>query len=209
MQLGWGRPFMQLSTAAYTAGSRVPLQIPSQMTAINSSVMVTGLPGGQRLFISARNNTRPYDLSWTVWENELKYLVFHTYNGTDGRPGIQTVWVGEIKVGDVWRHKNSNVSVILDAWNNATGVATARICFRLADTEVLCGDGVDDDCDFLPDAADLNDCVIPRPRPPPLPPAPPLLPPSPPPAPPLPPSPPPSPKPPRPPRPPPSMSPPP
>ncbi|GLC73791.1 hypothetical protein PLESTF_001421500 [Pleodorina starrii] len=98
-QVGWGRPLRQFDDNGLKYGNATSVQIPSQLTAVNSSVMITGngLPNGQRLFIAARINIYPYELPWAPWDDNKAFLVMHTYNGTDACPGIQTVWVGEIQ----------------------------------------------------------------------------------------------------------------
>ncbi|EFJ41203.1 hypothetical protein VOLCADRAFT_98870 [Volvox carteri f. nagariensis] len=126
--------------------------------ALVSSVIVTGggLPYGQRLFISARTNTYSYDLPWDFWNDNVPYLLMHTYSGTDAMPYSATVQVGEIGVGNTWRDVNSSLVVRFDSWDRTAGAAV-RICRRVAATEANCYDGLDDDCDFLPDAMD-PDC---------------------------------------------------
>ncbi|EFJ51593.1 hypothetical protein VOLCADRAFT_87774 [Volvox carteri f. nagariensis] len=178
-QIGWGGPFLQLNDASLPYGKTTAVRIPQQLTATNSSVMITGagLSPTQRLFIATRINTYPYDLPWSYKRNGMPYIVLHKYNGTIWHPGIQTVLVGQVEVSGIWRDDVSGLAVRFDSWNSTTGAAV-RICRRRYATELNCLDGIDDDCDFLTDFDD-PDCFasIYKPRPPLPPPAPPPLPP--------------------------------
>ncbi|EFJ51451.1 hypothetical protein VOLCADRAFT_87769 [Volvox carteri f. nagariensis] len=176
-QVGWGRPVLQLDDSGLPYGQSASVNIPPQMSAVQSSVMVSasGMPANQRLFISARMNVYPYELPWSKKSDNIPYVLMHTYNGTDKSPKIQTVIVGEIRIGSTWRDAGSGITVRFDSWSNTTG-ATVRICRQKSSVEANCNDGLDEDCDFLTDAED-PDCPIrpstsaaPPPRPPPPPP---------------------------------------
>ncbi|GIL67407.1 hypothetical protein Vafri_20802 [Volvox africanus] len=201
-QIGWGRPFLELDDVSLPYGKpSAPIRIPKQLSSTNSSVVVTGagMPDNQRLFLSVRMNVYPYDLPYGPSYDNTPFLLMHTYRGTDSQPYAQTIRVGDLGVGGVWRDPDSDLVVRFDSWNNATG-ASVRICRRSSrQTEVNCTNGLDDDCDFLTDIKD-PDCTRPRSPPsPPRPPSPPSPPLRPPPSPPPPPPPPPSPRPPQPP----------
>ncbi|EFJ52018.1 hypothetical protein VOLCADRAFT_87125 [Volvox carteri f. nagariensis] len=158
-QVGWGsKPVLQLDGKGLVHGNATTVRIPLQTSNVQSSLIVTGngLLLGQRLFISARVNTYRYDLPWDFWYDNVPYVLLHTYSGTDAVSYVTTVLVGEIRVGQAWRDRNSSISVRFDSYDRYTGAAV-RICSRVADAEQNCGDGLDDDCDFLSDLDD-PDC---------------------------------------------------
>ncbi|GIM12502.1 hypothetical protein Vretimale_15801, partial [Volvox reticuliferus] len=161
-QIGWGRPFLELSNESLPYGiPTAPIRIPLQLSAKNSSVVVTGagMPVNQRLFLSVRMNVYPYDLPWKYVEDGNPFVLLHTYNGNDTLFNQPTFRVGEIKLGATWRDtaNSSMLSVKFDSWDVDTGAAV-RICLRTSDTELNCNDGLDDDCDFLTDNED-PDCL--------------------------------------------------
>ncbi|GIM15399.1 hypothetical protein Vretimale_18171 [Volvox reticuliferus] len=157
-QVGWAsKPVEELDDSDLPYGISTSVLIPAQMSGLRTSVLVrgAGMPANRKLFLSVRLNSYSYDLPWQYWDDKVPFLLMHTYDGTDGNPYSTTVIVGEIKVDDIWRDLKSNISVRFDSWSNDTG-AVVRICRRSSGEERNCGDGLDEDCDFLTDAGDPN-----------------------------------------------------
>lgn len=129
----------------------------------NSSVMVTlrDMPRSQRLFLSVRLNTYPYDLPWKKPNDSVPFLLMHTYAGTTEKWVVPSFLVSEIEVGQMWRDPSSSVVVLFESWDRDVG-AKVRVCRRRSDVEMDCGDVLDDDCDFVSDVDD-SDCHTRRP----------------------------------------------
>ncbi|GIL84207.1 hypothetical protein Vretifemale_12896, partial [Volvox reticuliferus] len=176
-QIGWGRPFLELSNESLPYGKpTAPIRIPLQLSAKNSSVVVTGagMPVNQRLFLSVRMNDYPYDLPYS-FAGDTPHLLMHTYNGTVLSSYVATIHVGDLSVDSVWRDPDSDLVVRFDSWDKKTNAASVRICRRSSrQQEVNCKNGLDDDCDFL---TDIEDPDCPKPPSPPIPPSPPSPPP--------------------------------
>ncbi|GLI65911.1 hypothetical protein VaNZ11_009558 [Volvox africanus] len=157
-QVGWAsKPVRQLGDSDLPYGNPTSVRIPAQMSGLRTSVLVQGggMPVNRKLFLSVRLNSYSYDLPWQFWDDNVPFLLIHTYDGTDGNPYFTTVYLGEIRVGTIWRDNKSNISVRFDSWIKDSGAAV-RICRRSSGEERDCGDGLDEDCNFLTDIEDLN-----------------------------------------------------
>ncbi|GIL76781.1 hypothetical protein Vretifemale_6253, partial [Volvox reticuliferus] len=158
-QLGWGRPFQWYDDSMLRYGKYVTVQIPPQMTTPNSSVVLTlnGPQSNDVLYLSARINTPPYDLPFEAKYNGVPFLLLHSYPGTENMAYSQTVLQDSARLLDVVLEPVSGLVAYFRAWSSQDG-ASVILCRRLAATERTCGDGLDDDCDFLTDEED-PDCI--------------------------------------------------
>ncbi|GLC58592.1 hypothetical protein PLESTB_001378100 [Pleodorina starrii] len=160
-QLGWGQPFRHLTDSDLpAAGFQVVIYVPPQMTTQRSFVTValSSFPAEMaQLFVSARINTAPYDLPYIALLNGWAFLTVHSYNGTAEKPYARTVLLGDVQIADSFVEPRSGLVVTYGKWDGRRGVA-ATFCLRAAPREQTCGDGLDDDCDGLPDARD-PDCA--------------------------------------------------
>ncbi|EFJ43691.1 hypothetical protein VOLCADRAFT_106695 [Volvox carteri f. nagariensis] len=157
-QLGWSQPMRRLTESDLPYGASREILIPRQMSTKDSYVVVSGVRGlvpTDAMYFAVRMNEYPYELPFEV-NNNKPYIVVHSYNGTSMAPYVQTVLLGEISVNNRFVHNSSNVVVKFTGWDAVRG-ATARFCRRSSTREQTCGDGLDDDCDFLPDELD-PDC---------------------------------------------------
>ncbi|EFJ43690.1 hypothetical protein VOLCADRAFT_96075 [Volvox carteri f. nagariensis] len=156
-QLGWSQPMRRLTESDLPYGASQEILIPRQMSTKDSYVVVSGVRGlvpTDAMYFAVRMNEYPYELPFEVNE---PYIVVHSYNGTSTVPYMQTVLLGEISVNNRFVHNTSKVVVKFIGWDAVRG-ATARFCRRSSTREQTCGDGLDDDCDFLPDELD-PDCA--------------------------------------------------
>ncbi|EFJ43809.1 hypothetical protein VOLCADRAFT_95959 [Volvox carteri f. nagariensis] len=158
-QVGWGRPFLELTDSSLRYGAPMTVAVPQQMSNRDSSIAValTGMAANQRFYISARINTPPYDLPFFKWQNGRPFVLIHSYAGTAAASYARTVVLGKTEVGETFRDSASGLVVTFNRWDGAV-YATVTLCRRMGFTEASCGDGLDDDCDGLPDSLD-PDCA--------------------------------------------------
>ncbi|GIL49392.1 hypothetical protein Vafri_5746 [Volvox africanus] len=159
-QLGWGQPFWQLTDTNLPIGTKQVLTIPPQMTTSKSFVMVylNTMPGSTKLYVAVRINTQPYDLPYVKSQNGQPFVVVHSYNGTADAFYQPTILLADVPLGENFVHSSSGLVINFVDWDSRKG-ASARFCQRAAATEQNCYDGIDDDCDNLPDEQD-PDCSI-------------------------------------------------
>ncbi|GLI65340.1 hypothetical protein VaNZ11_008889, partial [Volvox africanus] len=158
-QLGWGRPFQWYGANELNYGKYLTVQIPPQMTVPSSSVALSlnGPRSNDVLYLSARINTPPYDLPFEAKYNGVPFLLLHSYSGTGTVAYSQTVLQDSARLRDMVSEPVSGLVAYFAAWSSQEG-ASVLLCRRLAATERKCGDGLDDDCDFLADEED-PDCI--------------------------------------------------
>ena len=125
------------------------------------TVALSGMTPNQKLYLSARINKAPYELPNIKSYDGKPILVVHSFDGARlSDPQLSkatTVLVGEMGLGRTWAHAASGLVVSFADWDGVDGAA-ATLCRRKGVTEQVCGDGIDDDCDNLPDDLD-PDCV--------------------------------------------------
>ncbi|GLI65342.1 hypothetical protein VaNZ11_008891 [Volvox africanus] len=152
-QLGWGKPKTWLDKDL-RYGVVKTVTIAPQLS--NKDTAVAVQIGDTRYFLSIRMNTQPYDLPFRPWENS-PYLLLHSYKGTPSAPYARTILLSTTSLNGNNTDLASSLVVKFDAWDPRDG-ATVLVCRRLSAKEKLCGDGLDDDCDFLADEED-PDCI--------------------------------------------------
>ncbi|GLI61236.1 hypothetical protein VaNZ11_003536, partial [Volvox africanus] len=158
-QLGWGQPFRQLTDTDLPIGTKQVLTIPPQLTTSKSFVMVdlNTMQGNMKLYVAVRINTQPYDLPYARSQNGQPFVVVHSYNGTAKVSYLRTILLADVPLGEGFIHSSSGLVINFVDWDSRKG-ASATFCQRAAAMEQKCGDGIDDDCDYLPDEQD-PDCV--------------------------------------------------
>ncbi|GIL55710.1 hypothetical protein Vafri_11231, partial [Volvox africanus] len=152
-QLGWGKPKTWLERdLRYGMVRKVTVapQLSDKDTAAALQI------GDNKYFISVRVNTQPYDLPFRSWENS-PYVLLHSYKGSVAAPYARTILLSTTSLKGTNFDLGSGLVVKFDAWDPREG-ATVLVCRRFNRTETLCGDGLDDDCDFLVDEED-PDCT--------------------------------------------------
>ncbi|GIL76779.1 hypothetical protein Vretifemale_6249, partial [Volvox reticuliferus] len=152
-QLGWGAPTTWLEKD-YKYGTNTKVVIAPQQS--NKDTSVALMIGDTRYFISVRMNTQPYDLPFRVWENG-PYVLLHSYKGTSALPYARTVLLSTTSLYGSNLDQGSRLFVNFTDWDPRQGAIVA-VCRKLGATERTCGDGLDDDCDFLTDEDD-PDCI--------------------------------------------------
>ncbi|GLI65344.1 hypothetical protein VaNZ11_008893, partial [Volvox africanus] len=159
-QLGWGSAVRQLTEADLRIGKYLPLVVPPQSSGPASAVMLVMLSGAtanQRFYVSARMNTPPFDLPFLASQNQKVFLLVHTYSGTETMAISRTELQAQLAVGETYSHNITGLTVWFSRWLEGQGALTS-FCRRIGATEQVCGDGIDDDCDFLADVDD-PDCI--------------------------------------------------
>ncbi|EFJ43693.1 hypothetical protein VOLCADRAFT_96079 [Volvox carteri f. nagariensis] len=153
-QLGWGRPYRWLQDSDLRYGMYQPIDLPPQMSGTSTSVAVE--IGSDRFFFSARINTQLFDLPYRSWENG-PYVLLHSYKGTAVTPYARTILLASTSLRGIALDPISGITMNFTSWDPRLG-ARVIVCRRSKSKEQTCGDGLDDDCDFLPDELD-PDCA--------------------------------------------------
>ncbi len=142
-QLGWASANQTLHDTALRFGVQTLLSVPPSFASNGSFTLfkLASQPGAQRLFVSARVNTYPYDTPFARSQDGKPFLLFHTYNGTATAAYQRTVLLATVPLGGSYTDPASGLVFSFADWDAADG-ASATVCRRRAAFETVCGDGL-------------------------------------------------------------------